>query len=73
MAEYIRVMTEQMTSNRELLIQNVGEEAYNQQMAKLPVTTAGALAGDYFLKSIIIGLFLTIILSVIMRRQPKTI
>lgn len=73
LAEYIRVMTEQMTTNRELLIQNVGEEAYNQQMAKLPATTAGALAGDYFLKSIIIGLFLTIILSVIMRRQPKTI
>ena len=71
-SEYVAVMTEQMTANRDLLTKNVGEEAYRQQMAKLPTTSAWALAGDYFLKSIIIGLFLTIIISVVMRRQPKT-
>lgn len=70
--EYVNFLLKQFTENKALIIENVGEEAYQQQLAKLPSTSAADLSADYFLKSMIIGLFLTIILSVILRRQPKT-
>ncbi len=70
-AEYIEVLMAQMTEFKEVLIQNVGNEAYEQQIEKLPATTAWDLAGDYFLKSQIIGFFVAIILSVVMRRHPS--
>ena len=70
---YINLLLKQFTTNKALIIENVGEEAYQQQLTKLPLTSAGDLAADYFLKSMIIGLFLTIIFSVIIRRQPKTL
>lgn len=70
---YVSKLLNQFTTNKALIIENVGEEAYQQQLDKLPLTSAADLAADYFLKSMIIGLFLTIIFSVIIRRQPKTI
>lgn len=71
-SSYVQTLMEQFTKNAAELVERVGKEAYEQQLLRLPQTTAGDLAADYFLKSIIIGLFLTIILSVILRRQPKT-
>jgi len=58
------------TSESEI-IEKVGEEAYKNQVETLPFTTITDLAVDYLLKSMFIGLFLTIIISVILRRQPK--
>ena len=66
---YISKLKEQMMSFQKQIVESVGAEAYQQQLAKLPSTTALDLAGDYFLKSMIIGLFLTIIISVILRKQ----
>jgi hypothetical protein len=68
---YISETTDILLSNKADVIEKVGEEAFNAQIEALPSTTIFALAVDYFLKSMFIGLFLTIIISVILRKQPK--
>lgn len=40
-------------------------------MDSLPATNAKALAGRHFVQSLMIGFFISIILSVILRKQPK--
>jgi hypothetical protein len=72
LSTYIEKLQHQMLAYKEEIITSVGADAYTQQLAKLPLTTPLDLAGDYFLKSMIIGLFLTIIISVLLRKQPKT-
>jgi len=67
---YIEKLQAQMLTYKSEIVQSVGAEAYQQQLAKLPGTTALDLAGDYFLKSLIIGLFLAIVISVILRKTP---
>ena len=69
---YVSKLKDQMEIFRKQIEESVGAEAYQQQLAKLPGTSALDLAGDYFLKSLIIGLFLTIIISVILRKQTQT-
>ena len=69
---YIEKLQQQMLGYKEEIIKSVGMDAYHQQLAKLPFTSALDLAGDYFLKSMIIGLFLAIVISVLLRKQPKT-
>ena len=69
---YVEKLQHQMLVYKEEITASVGADAYQQQLAKLPQTTPLDLAGDYFLKSMIIGLFLTIIISVLLRKQPKT-
>ena len=68
---YIIIATSQLESNKEQFLEAIGKEAYNTALAELPLTTVTDLAVDYFLKSIPVGLFLTIIIAVILRRQPK--
>ncbi len=69
---YIEKLEKQMQGYKDEIIKSVGIEAYNQQLAKLPLTSPFDMASDYFLKSLIIGLFLAIVFSVIVRRTPKT-
>ncbi len=68
-ASYISETQTLLIDNREGIVEKVGEEAYNAQLDVLPSTTIFALAFDYFLKSMLMGLFLTIIISVILRKQ----
>ena len=69
-SEYISVLIRQMTDFREMIVEKVGKEAFEQQLAKLPLTTGWDLAAHYFLKSLIIGFFLTVLISVVVRRHP---
>ena len=69
---YVREISAVLESNREAIIEKVGQAAYDLQLETLPFTTISDLAVDYLLKSMFIGLLLTIIISVIFRRQPKT-
>jgi hypothetical protein len=72
LSSYVEKLMTQFRDNEKVIVENVGQEAYQQQLVKLPLSSAADLSADYFLKSMIIGLFLTIIISVILRRQPKT-
>ena len=70
--EYIRISTGQLVANKELFIESIGEKTYIDTLAQLPTTKPIHLAVDYLLKSMPIGLFLTIILSVLLRRKETT-
>jgi hypothetical protein len=69
LAEYIKIATDQLVTNKDLFIETIGEKTYIDTLAQLPTTQSIHLAVDYLLKSMPIGLFLTIILSVLLRRK----
>ena len=70
--EYIRIATSQLVNNKELFIETIGEKTYIDTLAQLPKTKSIHLAVDYLLKSMPIGLFLTLILSVLLRNKEST-
>ena len=53
------------------VIEQIGKETFDLMLATLPDTTAFDLASMYFWRSYVIGLFVSIIISVILRRQPQ--
>ena len=69
LAEYIRIATSQLQANKALFIETISEKTFNETLAQLPETRPVHLAVDYLLKSMPIGLFLTIILAVLFRQQ----
>ncbi len=72
LATYIKVATEQMNAIPTEAIEQVGKVAFERNLFALQGTNRGDLAFDYLIKSFIISFFLSIIISVILRRQPKT-
>ncbi|MCH8231630.1 MAG: DUF4199 domain-containing protein [Bacteroidetes bacterium] len=70
-SEYIRLSIDNLYQHREAWIETLGEDRFNAVIKNLPSTTAGVLAFDYFLKSMPIGFILTLIISILLRRQPK--
>ncbi|HMQ00940.1 MAG TPA: DUF4199 domain-containing protein [Cyclobacteriaceae bacterium] len=70
--DYIEQATVQLIAGKEAMIDAVGTEAYETALARLPLTTITDLAGDYLIKSMVIGFFITVIISVVLRRQSKT-
>jgi len=69
---YIKIATEQLKSISPEVIEQLGKEEFERNLNRLPLTKGSDLAFDYFGKTFIISLFISIIISVILRRQPKT-
>jgi hypothetical protein len=69
---YIRQMTEYLKNFPEEDIKRIGKEVYERNLNSLPSTNMAQLASTYLAQSFVIGLFVSIILSVILRKQPKT-
>jgi hypothetical protein len=65
-------MTEYLKGFPEEDIERIGEESYQRNLESLPATNMGQIALMYIVQSFAIGLFVSIILSVILRKQPKT-
>jgi hypothetical protein len=72
LSDYISLSIEQLKSLPKELVDNIGKDVYERNLRLLPSTTASAMGVLYFWQSFIIGLFISIILSVILRRQPKS-
>ena len=53
------------------MVKQMGEDVFTRTYAELGNTTAYVIALDDFLKKIVIGLFLTIIISVLLRRSNE--
>lgn len=53
------------------VIERIGKETFEKNLATLPSTTAFDLALLYFWQCFVIGFFISIIISVILRRQPQ--
>jgi hypothetical protein len=52
-------------------IERIGKEVFERNLNQLPTTNISVLAMTYFVQGLAIGFFVSIILSVIVRRQPK--
>ena len=52
-------------------IERIGKEVYERNLNALPATNISDLAKTYFVQGSVIGFFVSIIVSVILRRQPK--
>ncbi len=70
---YIKTMTEYFNSFSAAEIERYGKETYERNLEQLPSTNAMQIASRYYIHSLAIGLFVSIILSVILRKQPKTL
>lgn len=70
-ASYVTQLTAYLKSFPKEDISRIGKEVYDRNLAALPATNVFDLVQTYFMQGIIIGFFVNIILSVILRRQPK--
>ena len=52
-------------------IKRIGKDIYQRNLDALPATNITALAKTYFVQGCVIGFFVSIIVSVIVRQQPK--
>jgi uncharacterized membrane-anchored protein YitT (DUF2179 family) len=71
-AAYIPLMTEYLKSFSPEDIERIGKEVYERNLEQLASTNGKQLAGLYFAQGLIIGFFVSIIVSVIWRKQPKS-
>jgi hypothetical protein len=69
--EYIDISYQQLVDNKQQFLDAIGEEAYQDSLETTPLTTILDLASDYFLKTCALGILFTIIISVILRKQPN--
>lgn len=68
---FILSSIQQIESAKGKITNAIGEEELTKVLEILPSTTLFDLALDYLLKSLPYGLFLTIIISLILRRKPN--
>jgi hypothetical protein len=71
LSDYIALSIEQLRLLPPQVIESIGKDVYNRNLELLPDTNVADLAFLYFWQSFMISLFISIILSVILRRQPK--
>lgn len=69
--DYVQGMTEYLKSFPEDDIARIGKDAYQRNLEGLPATNGKQIAASYFVQSVIIGFFVSIIISVISRKQLK--
>ncbi|HYC86176.1 MAG TPA: DUF4199 domain-containing protein [Chryseosolibacter sp.] len=73
--EFVRSYVEQKTAELKTypadIVEKIGKEVYQRNLQMLPSTNGFKLASLYLTQSFIIGAFVSIILSVILRRQPN--
>ncbi|MBL0745151.1 DUF4199 domain-containing protein [Chryseolinea lacunae] len=69
---YITEMTAYVKAFPKEDIERIGKEVYARNLEALPTTNMWKLAVTYFMQGLMIGFFVNIIISVILRRQPKT-
>lgn len=71
-SSYIDHMTQYLKTFSNEDIERIGKEIYDRNLSHLPATNITKLAMTYFVQGLAIGFFISIILSVIVRRHPKT-
>lgn len=75
-AEFVQDYVAETTKYLKELMENpevdqAGKELIQRNLIDIPATTIGNLANKYLVQSFIISFFISIILSVVLRRQPK--
>ena len=72
LADYIRLSVQNLKSLPPEVIETIGQGVYERNLEMLPATRPADLSFLYFSQSLLISLFISIILSVVLRRQPNT-
>jgi hypothetical protein len=70
-ADYVVQVTTYVKSFTPEEIDRIGKDIYERNLEALPSTNISNLSITYFVHGLVIGFFVNIILSVILRRQPK--
>lgn len=68
---YVVEMTAYLKTFPKEDIDRIGKEVYDRNLEQLPATNSSILAFTYFMQGLVIGFFVSIILSAILRKQPK--
>lgn len=68
---YVEQGLEQLKSYSPDTIKQFGQVQYNTLLSTFPSTTIEILTQQYLKQTLIIAIFLSIVLSIILRRQPK--
>lgn len=71
-SQYIEQVTAYVKAFSQEDIDRLGKDVYERNLMALPSTNISKLAFTYFVQGLVIGFFVNIVLSVIVRRQPKT-
>lgn len=71
LTDYIDLTIAQLKALPQEVIDRIGREVFDRNLEMLPATDIYDLAFLYFSQSFLISLFISIILSVVLRRQPK--
>lgn len=69
--EYIKLMTEYIRGFPEEEVARIGKDVIERNLEALPSTNMAQLASSYLVQSFGIGLFISILLSVVLRKEPK--
>jgi hypothetical protein len=70
-SSYIELYTNQVKGYPQDVIDQIGKENYESVLQQVKTVSGSDLAMLYFGQGLIIGFFISIILSVILRRQPQ--
>ena len=68
---YVSLTLDQIKSIPPEIVERIGKADYERSVKALPATQGYDLALLYFWQSFVIGFFVSVIISVILRRQPK--
>lgn len=71
-SDYVKQGMESLKAYSKEDIKRIGKEAFDSNFLQIPSTNAKTLAQKHFGQSLVFGLFLSIILSVALRKQPKS-
>ena len=71
LTDYIRLSIETVRGLPPDTVERIGKDVYERNLELLPQTDIFDLTNLYFFQSFLISLFISIILSVILRREPK--
>ena len=71
LSDYIELTEKQLESLPAEVIESIGKDVYQRNLEMLPSTNAFDLGLLYSIQSFLISFFVSILLSVTLRRQPK--
>jgi hypothetical protein len=71
LSDYVTTAVEQMKAMPAEAIGRIGKIEYQRNLEYISATNSYILAKHYFWQSFVISFFISIIISVILRRQPK--
>jgi hypothetical protein len=70
-SEFVRLFTEQARAFPAEEIERVGKENFERNLSAVADTNAGSMAQAYVTQNFLIGFFISIIITVVLRKQPK--